>query len=130
VAQKELDLFQLTTRNAAEAGTRPAKVVRREVGYASSRSELFNDMPGKLLGDAVSPGLASATDSTKHLARIDCSGFDPCSEFVTDPVWNRDRPDVAAFAAQVYDRPMPFPLLEVIDSQLGYLVPPEATRKQ
>jgi hypothetical protein len=37
---------------------------------------------------------------------------------------------VTAFAAQAYDRPMSLTLLEVLDSQFGYLMPPEPTRKR
>jgi hypothetical protein len=130
VPEEELDLLQFASSGAAESGTSPAKVVRREVGHSSPRGELLNDVPCKLLGDALSPGLVGATDATKYLPRFDFCGFGPRPEFGIDPVWNRHRPDVTAFAAQVYDGPMSLPLLEVIDSELGYLVTSEPTRKQ
>jgi hypothetical protein len=87
-------------------------------------------MPGKLLGDPVSPGFASATYATEHSPTIDSRSFHPRAELAIDPVWNRHRPDVTALAAQVNDRPMSLALLEVINGQLGHLVTPEPTRKQ
>ena len=48
----------------------------------------------------------------------------------------RDRPslvpalsDVAPLAAEVYDRPMPFPLLKVINRQFGDFVSSQSARK-
>ena len=53
-----------------------------------------------------------------------------CAEFAIDPVWNRHRPDVAALAAEINDRPMSLALLEVVNGQLGHFMTPEPTRKQ
>jgi hypothetical protein len=96
----------------------------------SPRGELLNYVSGQPLRDALSPGLAGATDATKNLSRSDCGGFNRRPKFAIDPVRNRDRPDVTAFPAQVYDRPMSLLLLEVINVQLRDLVTPEPTRKQ
>ena len=107
-----------------------AKVVRRQVAHARLSGELLNDVPGKLLGHALAPSLASAADATEDLSRFDCRSVDPRAEFAINPVRNRDSPYVAAFAAQVYDRPMSLPLLEMIDCQLCDFVTPQSTRKQ
>ena len=128
--QEELDLFQFPAGRPAEPRTRPAEVVWREVADARLCGEFLNDVPCKLLGDALSPRLTGATDATKNASRFDFCSFYPPPEFAMDPVWNWDRPDVTAFAAQVYDRPMSLALLEMINGQLGYFVTPQATRKQ
>ena len=65
VPQEELDLFQFAARGAAESGTGPAKVVRREVAHACLCGELLNDVLGKFLGAPLSPRPASATHATK-----------------------------------------------------------------
>ena len=111
-------------------GTGPAKVVRRQVVRARLSGELLNDVPGKLLGHAFAPSLASAADATEDLSRFDCRSVDPRAEFAINPVRNRDSPYVTAFAAQVYDRPMSLPLLEMIDCQLCDFVTPQSTLKQ
>jgi hypothetical protein len=74
--------------------------------------------------------LPATTDAAKQLSGFNVRSFDPGAEFVIDPVWNRDRPDVTAFAVQIYDRPMSLALMEVIDGQFGHLVTSEPTRKQ
>ena len=130
VAQEELDLFQFASGGAAQSGTGPPKVVRRQVVHARLSGELLNDVPGKLLGHAFAPSLARAADATEDLSRFDCRSVDPRAEFAINPVRHRDSPYVAAFAAQVYDRPMSLPLLELIDCQLCDFVTPQSTRKQ
>src|ERR1700726_203821 len=106
------------------------QVVGCEARHSRLCGELLNNMPGKLLGDPVSPRLASATYATEHSPTLDSRNFHPRAELAIDPVWNRRRPDVTALAAQVNDRPMSLALLEVINGQLGHLVTPEPTRKQ
>ena len=128
--EEKLDLFQFAAGGATKSGTSSAKVVRCQVADSRLCGEVLNDVPGKLLGDAIPPSFASAAYTTEQLSRFDSCGLDPRAEFAINPVWNGNRSDVAAFAAQVYDRPVSLPLLEVINGQLGYFVTPQATRKQ
>ncbi len=82
-----------------------------------------------LSSNALAPSVARATDATEDLPRFDSSSFDPRAEFAMDPVWNRNRSDVTAFAAQVYYCPMSFPLLQMTNRQLGDFVTPQPTRE-
>jgi len=125
-----LDLLQFAASGAAEPGTASPQVVRRELAGPSLSRELLNDVPGKLLGHPVSPTLASTAHATEHLSRLDSRSYHPSAEFSIDPVWHRHRPDVATFAAEVYDRPMSFPLLKVINRQRGDFVSSQPARKQ
>jgi hypothetical protein len=128
--EEELDLLKFAASGAAESGTASAQVVRRELADPCLFRELLNDVPSKFLGHPASPSLASTAHTTEHLSRPESRRFDPRGEFAIDPVWHRHRPDVAPLAAEVYDRPMSFPLLKVTDSQLGDFVPPQPTREQ
>jgi hypothetical protein len=87
-------------------------------------------VPSEHFGDALSPRPTGITDSPKYLPCFDFRGFCPRLEFAIDPVLKRDRPNLTAFAAQVYDRLMSLPLLEMFHVQLDHLVTPEAARKQ
>ena len=127
--QEKLDLFQFAAGGAAKSGTSSAKVVRCQVAHSRLCGEVLNDVPGKLFADPISPRLARTTHTTEQLSRLDSRGFDPRAEFAIHPVWNRNRPDMTAFAAQVYDRPMSLALLEMINGQLGYFVTPLRTRR-
>jgi hypothetical protein len=128
--EEELDLLQFAAGGAAQSGTASAQVVRRELAAPCLFRDLLNDVPGKFLGHPVSPSFAGAAHTTEHLSSLESCSFDPRAEFAIDPVWDRHRPDMAALAAEVYDRPMSFPLLKVINRQLGDFVSPQPARKQ
>ena len=101
-----------------------------EARHSDFRAEFLDNVPSELFGDPASPGFAGAAYATEYPPTLDSRGFYPRAEFAINPVWNRHRPDVAALAAQVNDRPMSLALLEVINGQLGHLVTPEPTREQ
>ena len=77
----------------AACGIAP-KVVGREVRYSRFCGEFLDDVPGKLLGDPVSPRLASAAHATENPSTVDSRSLGPRAELAIDPVWNRHRPDV------------------------------------
>ena len=107
-----------------------AKVVGREVRYSRFCDEFLDDVPGKPLGDPISPRLASAAHATENPSAVDSRSLGPPAELAVDPVRNRHRPDVTALAAEINDRPMSLALLEVVNGQLGHFMTPEPTRKQ
>jgi hypothetical protein len=61
---------------------------------------------------------------------VDLGGNEPIVEFVSHPIWNRNRPNVASLANQIDNSPVFFAPLEIIQSQGHGFVPPQPAREQ
>ena len=68
VPEQELNLFQLATRRMAESSSCPPEVVRREPMNARFMGVLPNDVPDRLLRQAVTPGAPVFVYPPEHLS--------------------------------------------------------------
>jgi hypothetical protein len=118
VAKKKLNLLQLATRGAAEAGTTSPEIMRCEFADANLTRELLDDVPDQLFGHSFTPNSASAAHPPEETAHVDTGGRGPFIQQAMHPLRNGNGPNVTGLSSQVYDRPMPFTLLEVIKGQL------------
>lgn len=73
--QKELNLFQLSSRSVAEASTGAAQVVRRQFLQSNPSRRIFHDVPDGFLGHAFTEEppfylkLVAAPNSTSRRTR-------------------------------------------------------------
>ena len=66
VTEKELDLFQFSTRSMAQLRARAPQIMRRYMGEPEFSSVLFHNMPDDSLGYAVTPGFTCPTDTAEQ----------------------------------------------------------------
>ena len=70
--KKKLNLLQFSAGCMTQLRTRPAQIMRRQLGKAGLSRVLFYDMPDKSFRDAVAPMFACPTDTSEQ-----SSGRDP-----------------------------------------------------
>jgi hypothetical protein len=128
--QEELNLLQFAARSTAEPSAGPAQVVRYEFADANLCPELLDHVPDKLFSETIAPRSAGAAQAAEELPGINTRGHYPRAQLAVDPVRHGNRPDVAGLPAQVHNRPMSLALLQMINSQLGYLLTPKSASKQ
>jgi hypothetical protein len=75
-------------------------------------------VPDQLFGHSFTPNSASAAHPPEETAHVDTGGRGPFIQQAMHPLRNGNGPNVTGLASQVYDRPMPFTLLELIKGQL------------
>ena len=130
VTKQELNLLQLAASGPAKPGTAAAEIVRRELAHADFGSELLDDVPDELFGHALAPNSASATHAAKKAAGRNSSGFRPLVKETLCPIRNRDGSNVTSLPTKVYDCPMPFALLNMIDLQTSEFVTPKSANQK
>lgn len=101
VAQQKLDLVQLASGLAAQAGTGSTQVMRGQIFNGRSLGAVFGNMPYDPLRYAISPRLAGTAYTPKHAAFVHASRYKPAIDGALDPIRNRDRPNVPALANQI-----------------------------
>jgi hypothetical protein len=106
------------------------QIVWREIGDAYRFGESLNYVPNDLLAHTVPPDPVGYAYATKEFFGLDARGAHPFTQFPLDPVRDGNSPNMPALADEIYNRPMALPLLKVIESQFGDLMPPEAACKQ
>ena len=121
VAQQELNLAQLPSGIAAQAGTSPSKVVRCELINSRFLGAVLHDVPHYPLRHTISPGLARATNAPKHATSTQFCRRKPRVDGAFNPVRYRHRPNMSGLADQINDRPMILPALKMSDIQLRRL---------
>ena len=130
VAEEKLDLLQLPAGGATESSATPPKIVRRKFAHPDFRRELLDDVPNELLRHHFAPNLISATHAAKEATTGDSSGLHPVIEETAHPVRDRDGSNVTTLPAQIYDCPMAFTLLKVVDCQTSeFMTPKSASQK-
>jgi hypothetical protein len=125
LAEEKLDLLQLAASGTAESSATSAPIMRRELAYAYIRRELLDEVPDELLGDPLAPNLASAAYAAEQVSTGNSGGLHPVAQEIPHPIGDGDGPSVTSLPAHIYDRPMPFALLEVIDCQTSEFVTPK-----
>ena len=106
VAEQELNLFQFASGDMTQSGTRAAKIVRSELGIAQLCGMFLDNVPDRLLRQAVTPSLARFTDASKYSSGIDPSRTGPLISDLLYPIGNGNGPNVSTFPDQIYDGPM------------------------
>ena len=74
--------------------------------------------------------MPSSAHSSKDPSISDPGGCDPCLQFSSHPVWNRNRPNVPALTDQIHDGPVIFPLFKVSQTEIHGLFPPQSAGKK
>jgi hypothetical protein len=117
--KQELDLFQFSAGAVAQFSAGPAQVVRRYVFQAILVTSLADDVPDHILANAVPPNPSRLADSAKHSSFRDAGCGLPPIERVFDPLRHGNGANVAAFADQIDDGPMPLPGLHMLHFESG-----------
>jgi hypothetical protein len=117
MSQKELDLFQLSSRSVAEAGAGAAQVVRRQFIQSNSFCRILHDVPDGFLGHAFTQDPPHLRHSTEDLASVDPSSIQPDSQLFHYPAGDRNRANVSCLALQIDNGPVFLPLFKMFDSQ-------------
>ena len=128
--QQELNLLQLATATVAQFRAGSPQVMRRNMLQARSLAATLDHVPHDILRDAFSPHLSRSGNCSKDPSLRHAGGYDPLIECRFDPLWNRYRADVAAFADQVYHRPVPLADLDFIHFQTHKFRSAKTTTKQ
>ncbi len=124
MAEKKLDLLQLATSSAAQTRAGSPHIMRREPRYPDCLGKFLDHMPNDLLADTISPDLSCRAYAPKELSGLDASSSYPGTQFSLDPIRDGNLPDVPTPSRdEIYDSPMALPLLKVIESQFGNLMP-------
>ena len=100
--------------------------MRREPRYLDCLGKFLDHMPNDLLADAISPDLSCRAYAPKELSGLDASSSYPGTQFSLDPIRDGNLLDVPTLPDEIHDSPMPLPLLKVIESQFGNLMPPQS----
>ena len=128
--QQELNLLQLATAAVAQLRTSSPQVMRRNMLQARSLAATLDYVPHDILRDTFSPHLPRSGNCSKDPTLRDLGCYYPLIECRFDPLWNGHRADVAAFADQVYHRPVPLAHLDFIQLQAHKFRSAKTTTKQ
>ena len=130
VPEEELNLLQFASRRMAQTSTCPPKIVWREPLDARFAGVLADHVPDRLLRQTVTPCAPAFVYPPEQFACVQVGSLKPLIENSLDPARHRHCPGVAAFALQVDDGPVVFPLLEVAEVQVHRFVPSKAAGEQ
>ena len=111
VTEKELDLFQFSTRSMAQLRARTSQIVRRYMGEPEFSRVLFHNMPDDSFRYAVTPVFACPTDTSEQSSGRNPGCSHPQIDGRFDPLGHGHGSDVAAFADQINYGPMFLALL-------------------
>jgi hypothetical protein len=100
-----------------------SEIMRREPLDARFTGVLADCVPHCFLRQPLTPGFPVLVYPPKQPAGGQVGGLKPFIEHCLDPARHRYRPGVAAFAFQVDDAPVVFPLLDMAEIQIDRLVP-------
>jgi hypothetical protein len=100
--------------------------MRREPRCPDCLGKFLNHVPNDLLADTISPDLPCRAYAPKELSGLSASSGYPGTQFSLDPIGDWNRPDVPTLPDEIHDSPMALPLLKVIESQFGNLMPPQS----
>ena len=130
MSQKELDLFQLSSRSVAEAGAGAAQVVRRQFLQSNPFCRILHDVPDGFLGHAFTQDPPHLRHSTEDLTSVDTRSIQPDSQLFHYPAGDRNRANVSCLALQIDNGPVFLPLFKMFDSEANGFVAPQAAGKQ
>src|SRR5690349_1781441 len=87
---------------------------------------VFHDMPDHSLSYSGSPGLTRPADAPEHPAFRYTGRREPGVDRALDPIRNRHRPNMSAFAYQIHDGPVVVTALKMREVQFCRFFPPQA----
>jgi hypothetical protein len=76
-------------------------------------------------GHAFSQGSSHLCDATKYLASVDSRRMQPTSQLLHHPRGNGNRTNIAGLTCQIDNRPLIFPLFQMLDSKANRFVSPQ-----
>jgi hypothetical protein len=82
-------------------------------------------MPDDLLGHAFAPSSPALLTRLNSFSLLIPRSGKPVTKHLSDPVRQRDCPNMAGFADQIHDGPVLFSLLELVEGQINDLMPSE-----
>jgi hypothetical protein len=97
--------------------------MRRQFCDAYSLRTFLYNVPDRLFCHTVAPDVARLVHLAEDPAPLNISSFQPLVQFRDDPIGNRNRSDVSAFAQQIDNGTVVLPLLEMVESQADSLMP-------
>ena len=130
MSEKELDLFQLSSRSMAEAGTGPTKVMWGQLLQSNPFCRILHDVPDGFLGHAFTQDPPHLRHSTEDLASVDPRSIQPDSQLFHYPAGDRNRANVSCLALQIDNGPVFLPLFQMFDSEANGFVTPQTAGKQ
>ena len=130
VAQQELNLVQLPSGIAAQAGTSPSKVVRGEFINSCLFGAVLHDVLHDPLRHTIAPGLACPADAPENPAFAYASGRKPRVNRAFNPIWNGHCPNMAGLADHINDGPVVLPPLKVRDIQFRRFFPAQPASQE
>jgi len=65
MSEQKLDLLQFAASNVAQARTRAAEIMWRQLRQAELCGVVFNNMPDHSVSHEIAPGLASPANTSK-----------------------------------------------------------------
>ena len=111
MAEKELNLIQLSARCMAQLRSRTPQIMWRYLGKPDCPRVLFHNMPDYSFSYTVTPVFTRPTDTPEQSSGRDSGGSHPKVDGLFDPFGNRDGSNMAAFAGQINYGPMFLALL-------------------
>lgn len=114
--EEKLNLFELASGLMTEPCACTSKIMRSNLSKAALRRRSLDNAPDYLRAKSVFRDPATLVDCPKDCAFGNLSSGEPDLNGVTDPLWNRGRPDMTSFAHQIGEHPMLFPLLQVMQT--------------
>ena len=121
MAEKELNLVQLSTRGMAQLRARTPQIMRRYLGETEFPRVLLHDMPDYPFRYAVTPVFACSTDTSEHSSGRNCGCSQPLVDRRFHPAGYRNGPDVPAFTNEINYCPMLLALLQMPEVQISQL---------
>ena len=125
MAKKELNLLQFAAGGTAEPSATSTEIVRCEFGNANPGGELLYDVPDELFRYSLAPRSTGAAHTPEKFPRVNSRRLCPVVQQAMHPIRDGNGSNVTCLSAQIYDRPMPFALLQVAESQLRELMATE-----
>jgi len=111
MAKQKLNLLQLSSRGVTQTGTRPTKVMRRQLWDTELFGIVLDNMPHDLLRHAITPCGSSSANAAEDSSVNDRSSQQPFIHRSFRPVRNGHGPDMPALSNKIRNRPMIFPTL-------------------
>ena len=116
-------------RHSPPFGIAP-KIVWCELGNTNLGCEFRDDVPYGLLRYAFAPSSTRAAHTPEKPPGFNSGSLCPFVDQAIHPSGDGNGSDVTCFSTQVHDRPMPFALLQVAESQLADLMATESAGQQ
>jgi hypothetical protein len=131
VAKKKLNLFEFTSGLMAEAGASATKIVRSQMANADSLSVSPHSVPDYVGCHSFARPSPILRNSSEHLAFRHSSVVEPSIYEAFTPGRHGDRSQSSSLPNHIYDHPVAFPQLQLIQSQLhGFRASQTATEQQ